>query len=219
MRRNFFLTAITILTASTAANAGVITVGATAGQSRTSATAYTAVATDENLVFTVSKAAAPETRTVLEFDVTGIPVGATIDSVILNLTADTSIGTSTQIELHHFLGNGTIEPGDFTAINGSPVTHNTNVSLVAPTVNSIDVTSMFSTGTNFAGFRISQNTDPGTFNFLGLGLGANAPQLTVNFTAIPEPSSVWLLGFAFVGTAGFVRYRRRNQAESDTTTT
>lgn len=189
------------------ASAGVISASALTGQSRTSITGYTAVATDPDTLFSVSRSVGDEVRTVLEFDVSGLPGGVVINSVTLNLVADTSVGTSSEIELHHYAGDGAVTAADFTAVNATPVTHNTLVSLVSPTLNSIDVTSMY-THSPIAGFRLSQNDDPGTFNFTGLLGGASAPTLVIDYTAatVPEPGTWVVLA---LGTVGVVCHRRR----------
>ncbi len=211
---------ITSVAIGSVARGDLITFFPAAGESRTSLIfGYDTIATNGNTFFSVSSVLPAEIRTALEFDTSSIPLGATINSAVLTLTADISVGLSSVIALHYYSGDGSIESADFTATSGTHVEHNTVVSVASTSINSIDVTSMYLQNP-FAGFRISELTNPGTFNFVGLDVlgGSNRPTLTIDYSvaAVPEPGSFLLMAAASLCVAGPIwrKSSRRNKNPS-----
>jgi hypothetical protein len=149
-------------------------------------------------------------RTALEFDFRALPPGAIINSASLDASLNNFEGTR-QIALNGYAGDGTVSLSDFA--------RDELVGLrtvgPAPTGLNFDVTSFLSdlqnSGATFAGFNLREDP-PNQFNFvvMSLSMGVyDAPQLSVDYTVIPEPTGLALFG---LGGALLVLTRQRHRA-------
>ena len=138
-------------------------------------------------------------RTAFEFDLRALPPGATINSASLDVHLNNFEGTR-QIALNGYARDGTLYLSDF-ALGGL-----VGAGTVGPTpaVLSFSVTSILSqlqsSGAAFAGFNFRE--DPANeFNFTVMSLniaGHDAPELSVDYSLVPEPTGLAILGLGVV---------------------
>ena len=140
----------------------------------------------------------PNQRSVFEFDTTEIPYGAVIHSATFMASKGISTVIGVQDEMlltHGFIGNGTAELADASMINQL----GKNYFFQSPLT---DVTAFLSSniGHQFLGFSLHSNKIPGQ---AGNTSGIILPSLKVEFTQVPEPSSMIMILLGLAGT--FVR--------------
>jgi len=147
-------------------------------------------------------------RFALEFDISALPGGATVNSATLYLrVANGTIGPTT---LAGYLGDGTITLADMTA--GADVVSFTPADF---SLHGYDVTAfiqgMYGSG-DWAGFSARQNPLGTTSAFWDGPQDSEYPRLSIDYTvrssSIPEPASLALLG---LGLAGLAAVRRRRK--------
>jgi hypothetical protein len=149
-------------------------------------------------------------RGAVEFDISTLPLAAPIDSAILSLpyTGTYPGGTGAapySTDVHGYSGNGAVDPGDMTSF-GLLATVNSGAGFL-----SIDVTSLIQTlvdgGDPFAGFMLKFTSESGTNTQNKFTQSASLMTLTVESSAIPEPTTAVLLTAGLAGLA--VHGRRR----------
>ena len=157
-------------------------------------------------------------RSVLEFDLSAVTPGATIDSAILTITP-TQVGSSAggaDFDFFGYVGDGVLGLADADA--GTVLVEN----VLVPNTNpfQVDFTAflqgVIDGGDSIVGINI-RSADEGVTNntfdeeFRSNGSGTSStvfpgPQLTISFTpnAVPLPGSLWLTG---LGLLALVRFR------------
>lgn len=144
-------------------------------------------------------------RAAMEFDVSGIPRGAVVNSAVVGLhDRGSTFNPPFTISLYGFIGDGLISVADGNAI--TPFNFINSYSNVGNTGNPdylIDVTSFvqFFVDANqpFAGILLRSSGEGGLFRGNDLASSENGdlsarPGLTVDYTPVPEPGSLLLLG-------------------------
>lgn len=153
-----------------------------------------------------------ELRGVVEFDITSIPVGSTIISAQLVLvTAPLGGAAGPLCDVYGYAGDGSIDLGD--ALAGVSLTPPSTFapSMVPGTTNYLDIQTGFiqsltDAGESYAGFTMRPVNSDRHIYFDALETGV-APALNVEYTAIPEPGTIALLG---LGALGLIGRRKRN---------
>ncbi|MGV3485047.1 MAG: DNRLRE domain-containing protein [Planctomycetaceae bacterium] len=145
-----------------------------------------------------------EYRGALEFDISGVPAGQTIDSATLSLFARTGrpVGSEPNLQLHGYTGDGTISLADFTQNNllmeftsvGDNTTLNADVTSL--------IQSLYIGGNPFVGFNTRTTTSGGQVVLQAKEsstLTMPSPQLSITYsaTAVPEPSGLMACSAAF----------------------
>jgi hypothetical protein len=152
----------------------------------------------------------------LEFDISSIPSGATISSAGLRLRDALGSGTES-LQLYGYQGNGTITDGDMSAgsllFNFAPSTNPTSYNVTS------FIQSLVNGTTSWAGFNIRF---PSAYNPLTPMISESEifdnnfelypPQLTVEYTVVPEPSTWIIFGLGLVVAIGWRGRSLRRQA-------
>ena len=169
-----------------------------------------------------------ELRGLLEFDITAIPSGSTIDSVSLVLDTGGGLGGSITINTYRYGFDfdeavstwNAPAPGDGTAGGtiGSLLSSSTFESTVTADITFGDspafrtAVSDALAGDGFVRLLLARSDNSGAgqhrfarFRDEGFGTAARRPELEVNYTIIPEPASVALMG---LGALALVLRRR-----------
>ena len=147
-----------------------------------------------------------EYRYAFEFDLAGLPAGASIDSAALTLRTGRP-DFSGQTRLSGYLGNGAISLADMSA-GGAVLTFTPVDSLTHAYDVSSFVQGAFGPGQSWIGFNLRQ----WPLRTTSVGFGTwNAPVLTVQYTvaAVPEPQA-YLLVLTALGVMAGVTKRRRS---------
>lgn len=156
-------------------------------------------------------------RAGLEFALSGVPVGATINSATLSLV-NVGFGGIPVVEVHGYAGNGAVELADMTVQN--QIAGPFSVSqLFDPALAAIDTTSfvqqLITNDDSFAGFTVRITSLSSSLNIASKEhpTASFHPTLTVDYTPtpVPEPGSLLMAGFGITwGTAvSWVRRKRR----------
>lgn len=145
-------------------------------------------------------------RTALEFDISAVPAGSTINTATLSMRVSWVEGTR-NIALHGYAGDGVVQLDDFsgnglvdsTILNPGPQSVIFNVAGF--------INSLVTDGEMFVGFNLRE--DPANvWNFCVLPLDMDLSWLSIDFTspaAVPEPATILLLGSGLIGLAGYGR--------------
>lgn len=150
-------------------------------------------------------------RTATEFELAGIPAHSNITSAVLTFTIQNWEGTRS-IAVNGYPGDGTITLGDF-AYNDllGRATLSTGGFTLPVDVTQF-VAGLVGQGTTFAGFNFRESpANTGNFLIMHMDMtGGTAPNLTVDYGTMAEPSTVTLLlaGFPFLAV---VQRRMRNK--------
>jgi hypothetical protein len=140
-----------------------------------------------------------EERFAMEFDLDGLPEGATIlsSSLTLHLPVLPAMGQSS--EIHGYAGDGTIQADDLSAVNFLTVFAPDALSIAIP-IDAGFLQGLLMADESFAGFALRNVTDPsGVFTVWTVdGPAATDPTLTVEYDVVPEPGTLLLLGSALL---------------------
>ncbi len=163
-----------------------------------------------------------EQRFALEFDLSAIPAGATIEAASMSLSLanfEDNFGNGVPLEIHGYSGDGSVDTADFSVsnlIDGFTLPRPQSSVPMTRDVTSF-LQQLVDSNQSFAGLmiRLPQGGLPG--NYIGHRLvffysseSGSPPRLDVSFTsAVPEPSALLStgLGLAILGGVG----RRRRQ--------
>ena len=161
-----------------------------------------------------------EHRLALEFDASEIPSESIIKSATLGLTAGAFGGPGVTPEwdfvLHGFVGDGTVELSDLTVSN--PILPPITFDGETPTDLRADVTAftqlLVDENNDHAGFMLAASSLPEiafVITFFGNEslTPEDRPTLTIDYEAIPEPSTLALLAMGAFGLLAY-GWRRRN---------
>jgi hypothetical protein len=150
----------------------------------------------------------------LEFDISGIPANALITSVTLNLFASNMSSADVAL-LHGYAGNGVVEGVDLGVSNqlfSFNVPANVNQAPLALNIAPLFIQDLIDGGVGYAGFTL-RNTTPGggvfSVNTSDWGDTSVHPSLAIEFQAIPEPATLFLLGAGLMTVSLRLRRRRR----------
>jgi hypothetical protein len=177
-------------------------------------------------------------RTLLQFDVSSIPSDATIDSAVLTLTANESLGNNAgnpagaSMDVYRLTqswvegtatwnnsGSGAWTGGNYAGSTGVPDVspYASNAQVVPDGYGTAtltwDITSLVAewvSGAQANNGLLIRSFDGNDLHFNAREGSDPGPTLEVNFTPIPEPMEIGLLsGLALAGFAGFRRLRRQ----------
>jgi len=158
---------------------------------------------------------ASHTRTAMQIDISSLLSGKIIHSAHLTFLLGSSGGTgSVNASVKSFNANGTL---DYSAWNptglGDPITQSVtgNASLVENTINITSLlTARINEGQGWLGLHLSATGSGNQLFATTMNEDADRAnvRLTVNFSAVPEPSSLTMVGVIFTLT-GLGRFRRR----------
>lgn len=168
----------------------------------------------------MSQSGSAERRIVMEFDMMGLTAGMTIDSAVLALTKDgtfSNIGSVLPVHVTAYLGDGIVSLDDFdapSAMNvGDFVLDNTVVpangtEFLFPLIDLAPLQTAFDSPSQLLTLRLETDSFA-TLNFASLETGTSfaAPELRLNLSAVPEPSSAILICFVATAVMGW-RQRR-----------
>jgi hypothetical protein len=153
-----------------------------------------------------------EERAALIFSLAGIPAGSVITSATLTLSifSGSDLTLESRIDGYAPSGPTIINVHDLEVSN--PLVNFTHAT--PGTAQSIDIPpdflqSLLDGGAPFAGLTV-RNTEVGTFSFLSNPAAPTYPTLSVQYTsAIPEPSTLTLLGCGALALIGYARRKQR----------
>ncbi len=134
-------------------------------------------------------------RTALEFDISSIPAGATINSATLTLSVGWVDGTR-QIALHGYAGRGTIELVDFSR---DGLIGTTTLSPPGSQTVMFDVIQLIrglaANHDAMAGFNIREDpANSSNYEFLNFNIGPDSPILSITYSESPDAGNSQLSG-------------------------
>jgi hypothetical protein len=155
-------------------------------------------------------------RAALEFSLSGVTAGATINSATLFLS-DRGTSTNATIQVHGYSGDGVVTFSDMSA-NNQIASFNTAAGTSADY--NLDVTSYVQSLVNgsgaYGGFLLKSSVE-GSFNGADIAsseysIADYRPTLTIDFTSVaptPEPSTLISAGIGVAMMLGYARCRRK----------
>lgn len=152
-------------------------------------------------------------RTAMEFDLSAIPSDPIINKATLTMFVGWVEG-SRQIALNGYTGDGNITLGDFSLdglVGVATLNPRGSYSISFDATNYLQ--ELIARGGGIVGFNVRE--DPPNLHNYGVlffqATGVVAPRLSVDYvaSAVPEPSTMFLLGIGFLGLVWLNRRRRR----------
>jgi hypothetical protein len=159
---------------------------------------------------------ASHSRTGLQVDISSLLAGKIIQSASLSFLLGSSSGTqSVTARVRSFDANGTLGYGAWEPVGlGTDVTQSVSGSNDPLTLNTIDITSLLQAriaeGKGWLGLQLSATGVGDQYLATTMNDDPDRAQvrLTVNFSSVPEPNSLFLVG-AILTLGGIKRIRRR----------
>lgn len=154
--------------------------------------------------------------TAMEFDISAIPVGSTINSATLNLFVNNFEGFRS-LQINGWFGDGAVQLGDF-AIDDHLASFNINTGISIPLITDATnfVANVLAGSGQAAGFNVQEDPPPAS-NFLIMSIQQSPTSLSIDYTApvgVPEPTSLALIVAGLV-TGGACRWRKRRRVRLD----
>lgn len=138
-----------------------------------------------------------EERFAMEFDLSLLPAGAAITSATLTLHLPVLPGVVNSSDIHGYAGNGTIDAEDL-SVESFLTTFQPNALSVDIPIASGFLQGLLLSDEDFAGFALRNVTVPGGVFTLWTvdGPAASDPTLEIEYSVVPEPSTLLLVGTA-----------------------
>jgi len=136
----------------------------------------------------------------MEFDISSIPAGSIINSA--DVTLFESVGVGGMISIYGYIGDGVVTVGDELASNhlATFMPGALTTVIIPPAF----LQGLVNNGDSYAGFALKPGSDGDLYIFYGYPI--LPPVLTIDYTPVPEPSTV---GLFVLGGIGLALYRRR----------
>jgi hypothetical protein len=150
--------------------------------------------------------------TSMEFDISAIPVGSTINSATLSLFVNNFEGFRS-LQINGYVGDGAVQLGDF-AIANYLASFNISTGISIPLITDATnfVANVLADSGHVAGFNVKEDPPPAS-NFLIMSIQQSPTSLSIDYTApvaVPEPTSLALIVAGLV-TGGACRWRKRRR--------